>query len=82
MQTVSEQFVEGVNAKVVEKIQSSQKLGEDSDEVKNLRTEVSGLKLANEKLASQIEEMKNQKPKEGTTLSNADIEKQIEEALK
>jgi hypothetical protein len=48
---MSEQYVDGVNAKVVEKIQSSQKLGEDSEEVKGLRTEVAGLKLANEKLA-------------------------------
>jgi len=48
---MSEQYVDGVNAKVVEKIQSSQKLGDDSEEVNGLRTEVAGLKLANEKLA-------------------------------
>ena len=57
---MSEQFVDGVNQKVVEKIKSSQKLGEDdSEEVKKLRDEVSGLKLANEQLASKIEELKS-----------------------
>lgn len=66
---MSEQYVDGVNAKVVEKIQSSQKLGDDSEEVKGLRTEVAGLKLANEKLAEQIEELKNQKPVDGASLS-------------
>lgn len=73
--------MEGVNQKVVEKIQSSQKLGEDSDELKTLRDEVAGLKLANDKLATTIEELKSQKP-DGALLSQAEIDKQIEEALK
>lgn len=82
IQSLSEQFVDGVNAKVVEKIKSSQNVGEETEEVKQLRTEVAGLKLANEKLALQIDELKNQKPADGASLSQAEIDKQIEEALK